>query len=230
MTRWIAVAAVTALGCGDADPPRPTSGPLESIVHIGPTGVQLYARQHRLDLGALPIAAPLGLPLAGPIELDANVTIPLLELRPAPRYTSGRVAVRCVGRCRLGDDRTPAVGLDGPLADGGAFSHVDLDGLDAQLVIRRGVARLTRWTLPSPEVETAVGLEVRLASDPGASALAGCVRYRPTAALAARDPRLHALAIQAGAAVADGWYALRIDGTVDAPQLVAAPCEPATGG
>ena len=97
-------------------------------------------------------------------------------------------------------------------------------------MIRRGVARLTRWTLPSPEVETAVGLEVRLASDPGASALAGCVRYRPTAALAARDPRLHALAIQAGAAVADGWYALRIDGTVDAPQRVAAPCEPATGG
>ena len=220
------VAALAA--CSGSDRPSPTSGPIESIVHIGPTAVQLYAFQHRLELDALPRAAPLGLPLTGPIELDANVSIPLTGFQPDVRRVYGRAAVRCVGRCRLGDDHTPLPGGDdGP--DALPFTHLDLDGLDAQVEIKRGVARLTRWALPSAEVETAVGLEVRLARDPGDSALDGCVRYRPTAALATRDPRLHARLTALGAVDGDGWYALQLSGTVDAPRLRAAPCQPVTG-
>lgn len=217
-------------GCSGADPPTPTSGPIESIVHIGPTAVQLYAYHHRLDLAALPIEPPLGLPLTGPIELDANVSIPLTGFQPDVRRIYGRAAVRCVGHCQLGDDRTPLRDDAGAFGGEVAFSHLDLDGLDAQVEIKRGVARVTRWAWPSTELETAVGLEVRLARDPRASTLDGCVRFRPTAALAARDPRLHTLTTLTGAAQDDGWYYLRIAGTAGSPRLIAARCEPATGG
>lgn len=225
------VVSVGLIACGGSDAPTPTSGPIESIVHIGPSGVSLLAVRHRLDLATLPIDPPLGLPLLGTIELDASVLIPLDGLQPAVRYTAGRAAVRCVGHCQLGDDRTPlALGGDGALAGDVAFSHLDLDGLDAQVEIKRGVARLTRWALASADVEVAVGLEVRLARRPEASALEGCVRYRPTAALAARDPRVHALAELTSPAAPDGWHHVRVTGAVGAPRLIATACEPAPGG
>lgn len=225
-----ALGALALLGCSGADPPTPTSGPLESIVHIGPTAVQLYAYRHPLDLAALPIDPPFGLPLAGPIELDANVSIPLTSFQPDVRRIFGRGAVRCVGHCRLGDDRTPVRDAAGGFSGDLAFSHLDLDGLEAQVEIKRGVARLTRWRWPSTELETEVGLEVRLASTPTASALDGCVRFRPTAALATRDRHLHDLATLTGAAQADGWFHLQIAGTVGSPRLIAARCEPSPGG
>ena len=54
--------------------------------------------------------------------------------------------MRCVGHCQLGDDRTPlGASLDGSPGGEVAFSHLDLDGLEAQVEIKRGVARVTRW-------------------------------------------------------------------------------------
>jgi hypothetical protein len=116
------------------------------------------------------------------------------------------------------------------LADGAPFSHFDLDGLDVRVAIRRRVVRVTRWTLPSAEVATEVRLEVRLARDPTDSALDGCVRLRPTAALAARDPHLHALVSALGERQGGGWSSVRIAGTVGAPRLVAASCAIDGGG
>ncbi|MBK9035729.1 MAG: hypothetical protein IPL61_31515 [Myxococcales bacterium] len=219
-----AVVLVWLVACSGSDRPTATSGPIESIVHVGPTSAQLLAVHHRLELDQLPIDAPLGLPLTGTIELDAVVTIPLSLLRPDVANTSGRAAVRCVGRCRLGDDRTR---LRTGLGDV-EFSHLDLDGLEAEVEVRAGVVRITRWALASPDLEATVGLEVRLARAPTASVLDGCVRFRPTAALAARDPGLQTVVALAASADADGWRRLRIAGTVGAPRLIATACEPAT--
>ena len=50
------------------------------------------ALRHRLQLEELPIDASV--PLAGAIELDSNITIPLFNFRPELRYASGRARVR----------------------------------------------------------------------------------------------------------------------------------------
>ena len=230
IARAALVGACGLAACGQADPPTPTSGPIERIVHIGPTGVQLYAFHHRLELAELPIDDPLGLPLAGPIELDANLWIPLSGLQPDLRRAHGRAAVRCVGQCRLGDDHAALrPGGDPPLGDV-ALPRLDLDGLDVQVEVAGGTARLRRFALASADVELTVELEVRIARAPEASALDGCVRVRPTAALGARAPGLLDLLASTGAGTADGWYQLVIAGTVGAPRVRAAACAPATAG
>ena len=211
-----------SIACGDAGPPSPTSGPIDSIVHLGPTAVTLHAVRHRLELDELPLDAPV--PLVGTIELDTDVAIPLVNFRPAVRHISGRARVRCIDACKLGDDRTP-LSL-GPLGDAVPFSHLALDGLDASVTIRGGTARLTQWTLASPDLEVTVGLSVKLARSPEASTLDGCARFRPTAALAARDPKLHTLVTLASPADADGWHRVQLAGTVGAPRMIASACGP----
>ena len=220
------LAAVTA--CSGSSGPAATHGPIGSIVHIGPTAVQLYAVHHRLDLAELPLPTGFPLPVAGPIELGAGVIIPLDGLQPDLPHARGRAALRCVGHCQLGDDHTPlslgdpGAGLDVP------FGHLDLDGLEAHVEIGHGRLRLTRWSLRSADVELAVALEVDLARDPGASELDGCVRFRPTAALEARDPRVNTLLALAAPAGDDGWHAIRVTGPVRAPRLQPDDCRVTT--
>lgn len=212
MRAAIAIAMALVAACGAGDQPAPTSGPIESIVHVSPTAVQLYAVRHRLDLAALPLDGAPVPALVGPIELDAAVTIPLDLLRPDATSAYGRVAVRCTGACRVGGDA--------------AMPAVDLTGLAVEVAIRRGTARLTRWALASADVEATLGLTVRLARDPAASRLDGCLVIRPTAAA---PPPLRAAVDALAPADGGGWHRLRLGGTVGAPDLTAAPCEPAGG-
>jgi type II secretion system protein N len=209
-----------SIACGDAGPPSPTSGPIDRIVHIGPTAVTLYAVRHRLELDELPIDAPV--PLVGAIELDADVAIPLVNFSPAPQHASGRARVRCIDHCQIGDGAPVRIGRLDPVP----LPGIALDGLDAEVRIKSGVARLTRWALASSDLELEVSFEVRLARSPAASALEGCLRFRPTAALATRDPKLHTLITLASPVGTDGWSHVRVTGTVGTPRLLAAVCDP----
>lgn len=210
-----------SLACGSSGPPAPTSGPIESIVHVGATAVTLHAVRHRLALAELPIDAPV--PLRGAIELDANVTIPLVSFRPELRYAAGRARVRCVDHCQVGDGAPVQIGQLDPVP----LPGVSLDGLAAEVRIADGVARLTQFALASDDLELQVGFVVRLARAPEDSRLDGCLRFRPTATVATRDPRLHALLTLASPASANGWDHVRVTGTVEAPRLRAEVCDPA---
>lgn len=211
--------------CSGSDRPAATSGPPSSIVHLGPTGAQLYAVRHKLSLADLPLRQFVGLPGVGTIEVGANLLVPLGGDGINVRGTDGTIAVRCVGPCQLGDDRTslPDRGL-GPIT----ISHLDLSGFEAHIEAKGGVVRLTRFALASADLELALSLEVRLAPDPRASQVDACVRFRPTAALRERDPRLHALISLGAPAGDDGWQRVRITGTVAAPRRQGTSCEPTT--
>lgn len=208
-----------SIACGSSGPPSPTSGPIDSIVHLGPTAVTLYAVRHRLELDELPIDAPV--PLVGAIELDTDVAIPLVNFSPALQHASGRARVRCIDHCQIGDGGPVRIGRLDPVP----LPAIALDGLDAEVQIKDGVARLTRWALASSDLEMEVRFEVRLARSPAASALDGCVHFRPAAALATRAPKLHTLLTLASPSGADDWSHVRVTGTVGAPRLLAAVCD-----
>ncbi len=193
--RTLAWLVVGLVGCGaDSGHGGTTHGPLASIVHEAPGAVRLHAVRHRLELADLPVSAWVGLPARGTLELDAALRIPVVNGQRRYDQARGTLRVRCVDHCQLGDDhaRLPFPGGD---AFGGdvAFSHLDLDGLDVELTVADGHARVTRWGLRSFDVELHVDLDATLAATLGASTVNGCVRFGPTDALAKRDPRLHSL-------------------------------------
>ena len=221
--------ATGACGGGGASEPPATRGPIESIVHFNGTGVTLYASHHRLELAELPVARFTGgLPARGTIELGANVNVPLGGSGVDLRHARGRFAVRCLGACQLGDDRTPLrpPGRVADLApDGVPFTHLDLTGLEAHVAIADGHLRLHDWKLASADLELDVALDVTLAASVERSRLDGCVTYRPTEALRARDGTLAAMLDLMTAGTDDaGHHHLVVGGTVAAPRVTPGRC------
>ena len=226
----LVIACAAACGSGSSGDGS-TSGPIESIVHTSLDGVRLYAVRHKVDLATLPARRVLGLPVLGTGELDARASLLFDTSGVDLRNARGKVAVRCVGACQLGDDQT-RLRLPGPAALGAGdveFSHLDLTGLDAEVTIADGVARLTRWSLASVDLDLQVDLTVTLGRSPARSTVDACVRFRPTDALRERDPRLHALLGLSGAAEGpDGRSHLRVTGALTAPRIRGAVCGPAS--
>src|SRR6185436_17930234 len=104
-----AVVIATITGCGSDKKPAPkerpqTSGPIESIVHKTDVTYRLDAVRHRVPLASTPLAGWIGLPVSGEVELDADVTMPLVDNKPAYDRANGTIAVHCIDRCQIGDD------------------------------------------------------------------------------------------------------------------------------
>lgn len=229
--RWISLALVAVAACGsDKKTESRTSGPIESIVHFTGAGVQVYASHHLLELSELPIARFVGgVPAQGTIELGANINVPLGGNGIDPRGAKGRLAFRCVGHCQLGDDhaRIQLPGIGAFTDDGLEFSHVDLDGLEAHVQVADGHVRLTEWRLASADLDLDVDLDITLAPNPRASTIDACVRFRPTDALLARDPKLHAmLSLASPVRGPDDRQHVTITGSVSAPRVLPRVCGP----
>jgi hypothetical protein len=228
---------VACLSCG-SDTGGATSGPIESIVSESRTATRLKAVRHKLDLAALPLSEWIGLPVRGTIEVDAAVTIPIEGGARDYRRARGSIAVRCVDTCTIGDDATrlrPAIKRPEAaafLADGIAFSHIDLTNLEAELVIGDGTARLTRFHITSPDLDIAFAFNLTLAATLPASGLDACLNLRPTEALHARDPSLHALVSLANPVRSDdNFHHFKFAGSLAEPRVIGKICEvPAASG
>lgn len=224
--RWLSLLAVGVVACGPTD--DTTRGPVASIVKTSAAGVRLHAVRHRLELAALPAEDWIALPATGTVEVDAAVKVPAVDGRPDYRKADGTIAVRSVGPWQLGDDVAMRPVPGQATAFGGLnFGHLAIDALAARLTVADGHARLTRWSLASPDVELDVDLDVTLERELGASRLLGCIRLEPTAALKARDPSLHTLLSLLGSPVDDhGRQDLTLTGTIDQPRIAARLCNP----
>lgn len=172
------------------DPSLPPG--LAGIAKSSPDDLHLHAVRHPLSLDELPLASWIGLPVTGAVELDIDLTVPVVARRHDVLSTHGTFAIRTAERVRIGDDATP---LEHPrlaaLAPAGIpFTHLDLDALDLELTVAGGRARLTRFDVTSPDLELRLDLSITLAHHVLSSALDGALRFRPTPALTQRDPIL----------------------------------------
>jgi hypothetical protein len=229
--RWLAIMTVVASACGSGSGSGATSGPIESTVKESRDRVRVKAVHHKLALADLPVGAWIGLPVSGTIELDADVQIPVVDGVRDYRKATGSIAVRCLDTCRIGDDVTrlkPSTGSpssDAFVGDGILFGHLDLTGLEAEVSIADGNARLTHWRLASADIDLDVALSLALARSLDESRIDACIRLRPTAALKERDLKLYdLLTIMTPASDADGQHHLQVAGTVDRPRMIGRIC------
>jgi hypothetical protein len=212
------------------EPPkeRPqTSGPIESIVHKTDLVMRLDAVRHRVELPDTPLAGWIGLPVRGTAEVDADVTMPLVDGKPAYNRANGTIAIRCIKDCRIGDDvaKLKVEAAKAFAEDGIYFGHIDIEQLDVKAEVRDGKARVTSWTVRSPDVELDASASAELAADPGASTVDACVHFKATDALKQRDAKLAALLdLVGGWRAPDGTNHITATGTLDTPSAKPVEC------
>jgi len=149
-----------------------------------------------------------GLPVTG----DGRLLAWLAPSRPrAWSNVVGFVRFRCDG-CTLGDDHAQL--KLAMLEDRIYFGHITFDTVRASADFGDGRVQLSSaWRSPDFELDARVdGILAPRAAD---IVLDGCVVFRPTAALLARDPKTHAVISATGAPLGpNDTYSIKIAGTL----------------
>jgi hypothetical protein len=215
---WRALAALIIVtgACGRSSKPAVT-------VQLGP-GLQMSTtdegdaahvviRGDDVALQELPLADAIGLPMTGRAEVMIDVRIPVMKGQRDYSRASGTVAARCLERCLLGGQRTPwKMGTGSTFASEIVVPQIDLGAPEASGVLVNGGGKLT-MSLISKDLELAVTMEVALAPRLEDAVVDACVRFKPTADVRSRDPRLVDLLVLIGAPVgADGMHHIRLTG------------------
>lgn len=222
------VTLATVAACG-------SSMPDDHVLHNRSEAKTDAARIHYLGtavpLRDIPIVGEsLGLPVSGTTDVLIDITIPIRSGERDYRHATGTIEVRCTA-CTIGDDvaklkvqtqsKQPVWLLD----EGVLFGHLTFDKLEARFEIEHGRVGLVHWVAESPDVVVKLELSIDLAQAFERSTLDGCVRYRPTAALRQRDPKMSALIeLIGGARGEDGFDHVRITGDVTNRKSLPSTC------
>lgn len=180
--------------------------------------------EHVYALEDLPVEAWTG---GLPVEGDGRLIVWLAQ-PDAPRWTNavGFVRFRC-DDCRLGDGiaKLQVSGLE-DVTDGGlAFPGLDLGSVTAAAAFAGGhVTLTTTWRSDDFVLDAKVRGDLAPAAED--IVLRGCVRFRASDALRARDPKMHAIAVTTGAPLAaDGAFTIELAGTLGNMRRLPRVCE-----
>ena len=183
-----------------------------------------------VSLAELPMVADkIGLPVSGTADFSIDIVVPKVKGALDYSKATGRIELAC-RKCQIGDDVAKLQLTKNDRAkqfapEGMAFGHVAIDRFEAKLDIIGGKLELTSWQVDSPDLEMQSALAVTFASTLDASALTGCMRYKPTEALHKRDPRTHDVLMLTGAQRgADGFFQIALAGTLGTTKKLAHDC------
>lgn len=214
---------VVVLGCAQRSTPE-ESDPAPEPVPADQAQLAAHSRAEvPRELAAIAAAATLGLPFATMPDVDISLVAPRSAGGFSYARANGTIGI-AVGPTTLGDGATPlhARGQELP------FGHLQLDKLDARFEVRAGTAELTRWEVQSKDLALGLRIKVALADDLAQSALDGCVWFKPADDLSRREPKTYAVLMTTGAiADRDGYFSIKVGGTVGATKLLAQACRPA---
>ncbi|MGE0547996.1 MAG: hypothetical protein AB7O24_28725 [Kofleriaceae bacterium] len=176
-------------------------------------------------LESLQLVEWIGLPMSGRGDIAIHVTVPIVRGQRDFRGARGTIALSCPSGCRLGDDHTKLqVGIRMPTEL--YFGHIDFETVAIKANLADGRAELTQWSVVSKDLVIKLEASLELASILEESRVTGCVRFAPTAALKAREPRLEALFATTGAIRgSDDLFHIQIDGTLASRKYLAQDCD-----
>lgn len=212
------------------DPPR---GKLQDQSKDEADGLTVRYRGTGVSLAELPaVAQRFGIPLSGKADFEIDVIVP--KIRGMPDYTqaTGSIDLACT-KCQIGDDVAklrlpPKNGRAGFADDGFPFGKLLVDRFEAKARITGGKLELTSWKVESPDLAMEANLTVTFSRALEASALEGCMRWKPSPELEQRDPKTHAMLLLTGARRgADGYFQIQLGGTVGESRKLARDCSAA---
>jgi len=194
----------------------------------------IYAIGHAVALGEIPMLDAIGLPVSGTADVDVDLHVPIVAGHQDFRHATGHAKLSCTSACTLGDDvaklvpHTQSTQAAAFAGDGIQFGHLTFTKLQLEATFADGHADITRWIAESPDVVFQLGVHFDLAEQLERSMVTGCVRFKPTPALAERDPHTNAVLATTGAPLApDGLFTIKLEGRADDLKRLGVVCGPA---
>ena len=223
--KWLAAMRIPVLmvlavcGCADHTVEKPFS--IADSVETSTDAVRVHVDRHDVALHDIDVARWFaGLPLDGLADVAIDVTVPRRAGVQDYPNASGSFAFACHSGCTLGDDHTKLAA-----AGGLPFGHVTFDNIDVRGVVRAGHVDVSHWQLESKDISLTATMHIDLAATLDDSKLDGCVRFKPAPGLADRDPQTAAVIATTGAqAGPDGFYSIKLEGTLGKRKLLAQQC------
>lgn len=225
MRTLLAVTFVAA--CGSSAEPQ--TGAFDPDDAVKATDAEARISVHRREVPLAEMSMGrwlLGIPMRGMAEVDIELTAPIEKGDILHSRSRGTITMGCATGCTLGDDTAKiAIEPDMQLP----FGHLDFEKLELAMVVEDGHAKVTSWTLASPDVRVTLDLDIALADDFSQSTIDGCVRFAPTKSLLERDPKTHAVLSTTGANRVGDTFSIKVAGTVGATKRLAQSCGGQTG-
>jgi len=189
----------------------------------GPFKIDLAAKD--IALGQLPgVRETLNLPLTGAMTLTAHLESTTGKYADA----HGEVEFKCAS-CVVGDGKTAAkLGSNPFLAAGLTLPRVRLGELAGRMVVEKGIARAQGIAIKSSDAEVTLDGEAVLRDPLPSSTLNFYLRFKLGDALLKSAPSIATILQMAGAPGLrpDGFYGLRIAGTLGLPQAALSMTSP----
>jgi type II secretion system protein N len=209
----------------------PLTGVLTGRVSLAKDRVKVSLHSDSLPGGALPLRELVSLPVSGKIAIDADFDLRLAHNTVDWSKAVGHLQLECPAGCVVGDGKTkirPQVTRPNQaefVKDGIAFNKLTLDKFLMRLEIKKGVAKVTKFEVPSKDGE--VTLDPILNN----SEVLGCLRYNSSEELKQRDYATWLQIKTLGAPLGpDNLFHIRLKGPMREMKRLAQLCGPNVDG
>ena len=210
------------------------NGTLSGSVKLEKERVRINFESASLPGNSLPFKELVGLPVIGTIAFDAELDLRLVRNKVDWTKALGTVKLECPSGCTVGDGKSkirPAVTRPNQqefVKDGIEFNKLTFDKFLAQLEIKKGVAKITKWEVPSKDGELHLDFEAKLEPLLNDSQVTGCLRYNGSADLEKRDYRTYMQLRTLGGPLssADNLFHIRLTGPFRQIKRLAQECGP----
>lgn len=209
------------------------NGVLEGKVSLSKDNVVAKFHSDSLPGANLPFKDLVGLPILGKIAIDLDFDFRLVRNKVDWTKAAGHLQLECPAGCTVGDGKTkirPAVTRPNQaefVKDGIEFNKLQLDKFVARLEVKKGVAKVTKWEVPSKDGEVYLDFEAKLEPLLNDSQVTGCLRFNGSADLEKRDYRTLTQLRTLGAPLGpDKLFHIRLTGPLRQVKRLAQICGP----
>lgn len=204
----------------DVDVEMPGGKHLVLTVAVSKQQFSVHVKGDKVPAQGLPTREYAMMPMAGALNILADLTAPLERNRVDWSKLVGRVSLACPTGCTVGDGsrvKFPTLNQrsEAMMGKGVEFGPVNVDRFAAQMDFAKGIAKISKWDFQSKDGSAKLDIEIKLDKVFGNSAIEGCVRYDASDELRKRVPSTHSqIMVIGGMKGPDGLFQVHLSDRV----------------
>ncbi len=187
---------VRSIASVDVDVEMPGGKHLVLAVTVSKQQFSVHVRGDKVPAQGLPTREYAMMPMAGALNISADLTAPLEKNRVDWSKLAGHVSLACLNGCTVGDGtrvKFPTLNQrsEAMMGKGVEFGPINVEHFAAQMDFAKGIAKISKWDFQSKDGTAKLDIEIKLDKVFGNSVIEGCVRYDVSDELRKRVPSTH---------------------------------------